>query len=111
VHTIFDAFQRACCFFRRLFLDYHGLKILHNWMSELGDGLADLDLKITVEDTLASLNIPHKTMLVDSLVWRTVNLWADPNKSISEAVQPQLPLPMSTDSSRATTPIEKLVAE
>jgi hypothetical protein len=81
---------------RRLFLDYHGLKILNSWMSQLGDTLSDLDLKIVIEDTLSSINIPHKTMLVDSKVWITINRWADPTKEIQQAA--------STESSRATTP-------
>ena len=65
-------------------------------MSQLSDDLNDLDLKIGIEDTLSSLNIPHKTMLVDSKVWITINRWADPTKEIQQTP--------STESSRATTP-------
>ena len=70
---------------RRLFLDYHGLKILGGWMAELGWAAArELELKEKVEDVLASLSIPHRTMLIESKVWDKVAAWA-------EGAPPQLP--------------------
>ena len=65
--------EKTC---RRLFLDYHGLKIMHGWMSELVEPLGHLDLKLIIEDVLAVLAVPHKTMLVDSGVWATVTKWS-----------------------------------
>ena len=72
-HLLLDA-DSPCT---RLFLDYHGLKILNSWMSELSwDSAIDLDVKMAVEDALGMLNIPHKTMLVDSGVWQTISTWS-----------------------------------
>ena len=66
--------EKTC---RRLFLDYNGLKIMHSWMSELGfEPLGHLDLKLILEDVLAVLAIPHKTMLVDSKVLDTIAKWS-----------------------------------
>ena len=63
---------------RRLFLDYHGLKILGGWMAELGWAAArELELKEKVEDVLASMSIPHRTMLIESKVWEKVAAWAE----------------------------------
>ena len=72
-HLLLDA-DLPC---RRLFLDYHGLKILNSWMSDLTwKSHLDLDIKMALEDVLSILNIPHKTMLVDSNVWQTISSWA-----------------------------------
>ena len=60
----------------RLFLDYQGLRILSHWMFELEWSEAELQLKLSIEAALASLSIPHKTMLVDSRVLGTVEAWA-----------------------------------
>ena len=87
--------------FRRLFLDYHGLKIFNSWMSELGNALPELDLKIGIEDTLSALSIPHKTMLVESKVWQTITRWSNPVAKVQDHVRVQVE---STESSRATTP-------
>jgi histone-lysine N-methyltransferase SETD2 len=62
---------------KRLFLDYHGLKILHGWMNDLGsDSVGDLNLKLAIVENLASLAIPHRTMLNESKVWGSVCRWA-----------------------------------
>ena len=72
-HLLLDA--DAPC--RRLFLDYHGLKILNSWMSDLTwKSSLDLNVKIALEDVLSVLNIPHKTMIVESNVWQTISRWA-----------------------------------
>ena len=50
---------------------------MHSWMSELGfEPLGHLDLKLILEDVLAVLAIPHKTMLVDSKVLDTIAKWS-----------------------------------
>ncbi len=46
-------------------------------MAGLSFTAVDLDLKVGVEDALAVLNIPHKTMLTESKVLKTVRLWAE----------------------------------
>ena len=80
---------------RRLFLDYQGLKILSTWMIGLGWALQDLELKIAIEDALAGLNVPHKTMLVDSKVWQVITRWSTGNLLTPEDVE-------SEQNSRAT---------
>ena len=72
-HLLLDA--DAPC--RRLFLDYHGLKILNSWMSDLTwKSSLDLNVKMALEDVLSVLNIPHKTMIVESNIWQTISRWA-----------------------------------
>lgn len=56
---------------RRLFLDYHGLKLLHGWMTEI----SALEFRKEILDTLSSLPIPNQTMLKDSNVLTTVASW------------------------------------
>ncbi|EDX17831.1 GD17127 [Drosophila simulans] len=59
---------------RRLFLDYHGLRLLHAWISENGN---DEQLREALLDTLESLPIPNRTMLSDSRVYQNVQLWSN----------------------------------
>ena len=81
-HLLLDA-DSPC---RRLFLDYHGLKILNSWMADLKwESLIDLEVKIALEDVLGILNIPHKTMLVESNIWQAVTNWA--TDDISNRIQ------------------------
>lgn len=42
--------EPAC---RRLFLDYHGLRVLWSWMADLGTGHENVELKIEVSDFMA----------------------------------------------------------
>ncbi|TDG43637.1 hypothetical protein AWZ03_009937 [Drosophila navojoa] len=58
---------------RRLFLDYHGLRLLHAWISESGN---DYQLRVALIEALESLPIPNKTMLNDSRVYQSVELWS-----------------------------------
>lgn len=60
---------------RRLFLDYHGLRLLHAWISESG---SDQQLRLALIDALESLPIPNKTMLNESRVYSSVQLWSNP---------------------------------
>lgn len=64
---------------RRLFLDYHGLKLLYSWMCY---GIVGKDLKLELEfiieilETLELLPIPNKTMLTDSKVLLMAQKWS-----------------------------------
>lgn len=65
---------------RRLFLDYHGLRLMHGYMTDAQD-LAKNDnkyesLRLEMLQTLATLPIPNKTMLQDSKVLPTVEKWS-----------------------------------
>lgn len=63
---------------RRLFLDYHGLKLMHSWMSDLNtsDRLLNLTFRLDIIRTLEQLPITNKTMLQDSKVLSTVQRWS-----------------------------------
>lgn len=62
---------------RRLFLDYHGLKLMHSWMSDINitDRLQGLTFRLEILRTLEKLPIKNKTMLQDSKVLSTVQRW------------------------------------
>lgn len=63
---------------RRLFLDYHGLKLMHSWMSDANstDRLLSLTFRLEILQTLEKLPIKNKTMLQDSKVLSTVQRWS-----------------------------------
>lgn len=68
--------ELAC---RRLFLDYHGLKLLYNWMCDEAvenDQMAELQFRLEILVTLEVLPIPNKLMLQDSKVLLGVQEWA-----------------------------------
>ena len=84
----------------RLFLDYQGLRILYSWMFELEWSIEELELKLRIESVLSQLPIPHKTILVDSKVFQTVEKWRLDSPSAAskdEGVE-------SAPASRATSP-------
>ncbi|BFG01808.1 probable histone-lysine N-methyltransferase [Drosophila madeirensis] len=58
---------------RRLFLDYHGLRLLHAWISENG---SEQQLRTALLDALEALPIPNKTMLNESRVYQSVQQWS-----------------------------------
>lgn len=64
---------------RRLFLDYHGLKLMHSWMYDISttDHMLNLSFRLEVLQTLDALPMSNKTMLQDSKVLSTVQRWAD----------------------------------
>jgi histone-lysine N-methyltransferase SETD2 len=61
---------------RRLFIDYRGLFILGNWITDLGWSQPELDLKIALEDALAQLAIPDKQVLTETKLWHTMTKWS-----------------------------------
>ena len=61
---------------RRLFLDYHGLRLLYAWICELTDSEEDVNFRIEILETLERLPIPNKTMLKDSKILHTLEKWA-----------------------------------
>lgn len=95
----------------RLFLDYQGLRILSHWMFELEWASVEMELKLRIEAVLASLSIPHKTMLVDSKVLQTVTRWSTDSPGGSQTAvgdedsQPQSRT-VSPSLSRAATPTQ-----
>lgn len=64
---------------RRLFLDYHGLKLMHSWMSDAigADRTLGLTFRLELLQTLENLPITNKTALQDSKVLSTVQRWSN----------------------------------
>lgn len=77
--------ELAC---RRLFLDYHGLKLLHAWMCDpvTNNGHQEWAFRLDILETLEVLPIPNKNMLQDSKVLVIVRKWAN-TTSIKEDVK------------------------
>lgn len=68
---------------RRLFLDYHGLKLMHSWMTDVNsaaDRMLSLTFRLEILQTLENLPITNKTALQDSKVLSTVQRWATINE-------------------------------
>lgn len=63
---------------RRLFLDYHGLRLMWSYMMDLGTNTNEeaQQFRIEVLKTLATLPIPNRTMLIDSRVLDVVEKWS-----------------------------------
>ncbi|XP_034244995.1 histone-lysine N-methyltransferase SETD2 [Thrips palmi] len=64
--------EAACC---RLFLDYHGLRLIWSWMIDVRTA-DNVQAKTEILRTLKKLPIPNKTMLMDSKVWGVVERWS-----------------------------------
>lgn len=58
--------------FRRLFIDYHGLKLLWSWMVETDN----IFVKAGILQVLSLLPIPNRTVLSESRVLEVVERWA-----------------------------------
>lgn len=76
---------------RRLFLDYHGLRILNGWMDSCKDitSINELQYRQKILATLEVLPITNKTILKDSKVLTTTQKWANefnPNANSSSTV-------------------------
>lgn len=65
---------------RRLFLDYHGLRLLHGWMSE---DAGNMQIRLALLQTLETLPIANKTVLTDSKVMQVVRNWCGNNTNLS----------------------------
>ncbi|TMW46477.1 hypothetical protein DOY81_008445, partial [Sarcophaga bullata] len=65
---------------RRLFLDYHGLRLLHGWMSE---DAGNMQIRLALLQTLETLPIANKTVLTDSKVMQAVRNWCGSHTTLS----------------------------
>lgn len=63
---------------RRLFLDYHGLRLIWSYMMDLTDNSSAKgeQFRLEILKTLKALPIPNKTMLMDSKIYKVVENWA-----------------------------------
>ncbi|CAD6227546.1 GSCOCG00001229001-RA-CDS [Cotesia congregata] len=64
---------------RRLFLDYHGLRLMWSYMMDVANLETEEAMLFRLEllKTLSTLPIPNKTMLMDSKVYSVVQKWSD----------------------------------
>ncbi|XP_008547281.1 probable histone-lysine N-methyltransferase CG1716 [Microplitis demolitor] len=64
---------------RRLFLDYHGLRLMWSYMMDVANLETEEAQMFRLEllKTLSTLPIPNKTMLMDSKVYSVVQKWSD----------------------------------
>uniref|UniRef100_A0A1B0DK39 [histone H3]-lysine(36) N-trimethyltransferase n=1 Tax=Phlebotomus papatasi TaxID=29031 RepID=A0A1B0DK39_PHLPP len=72
---------------RRLFLDYHGLRLLSGWMAD-GAATECASFRLELLETLKTLPIPNKTILKDTGVMGTVEKWmgtADATSSVDNS--------------------------
>lgn len=63
---------------RRLFLDYHGLRLIWSYVLDIGTNESEKaqQFRLEVLKTLNTLPIPNKTMLMDSKIYGVVEKWA-----------------------------------
>lgn len=78
---------------RRLFLDYHGLRLIHSWMSDIptADRLLELSFRLEILQTLEMLPITNKTSLQDSKVLSTVQRWTKIVEYIDKNIKKLIP--------------------
>lgn len=93
---------------RRLFLDYHGLKLIHSWMSDSSivdvDRLLCLAFRLDILRTLEVLPVKNKTMLQDSKVLSTVQRWTN----IIEYIGNRSPQQNGSQESNDKTPSDEI---
>ncbi|CAL7941906.1 unnamed protein product [Xylocopa violacea] len=63
---------------RRLFLDYHGLRLIWSYVMDISTNDSDeaQQFRLEVLKTLNTLPIPNKTMLMDSKIYNVVERWS-----------------------------------
>ncbi|XP_018317828.1 probable histone-lysine N-methyltransferase CG1716 isoform X4 [Mycetomoellerius zeteki] len=63
---------------RRLFLDYHGLRLIWSYVMDIATNESEeaQQFRLDVLKTLNTLPIPNKTMLMDSKIYGVVERWA-----------------------------------
>lgn len=63
---------------RRLFLDYHGLRLIWSYVMDISTNDSDeaQQFRLEVLKTLNTLPIPNKTMLMDSKIFNVVEKWS-----------------------------------
>lgn len=90
---------------RRLFLDYHGLRLLHGWMEDTQDTDQErlLNFRKSILKVLDVLPITNKTVLKDSKVLSTVQKWASEHDTSPNSSSPN----DESSGSGSATPLEQ----
>ncbi|XP_014478705.1 PREDICTED: probable histone-lysine N-methyltransferase CG1716 [Dinoponera quadriceps] len=93
---------------RRLFLDYHGLRLIWSYVMDIAtnDTEEAQQFRLEVLKTLNTLPIPNKTMLMDSKIYGVIEKWAkglylSPNADSPEDDQVKLKLSCEDSSSNS----------
>ncbi|XP_043464325.1 histone-lysine N-methyltransferase SETD2 isoform X3 [Leptopilina heterotoma] len=76
---------------RRLFLDYHGLRLIWSYMMDVAAAETEQvqQFRLEVLKTLTTLPIPNKTMLMDSKVYSVVEKWSKQSFSSPSGESPE----------------------
>lgn len=76
---------------RRLFLDYHGLRLIWSYMMDVAATETEevQQFRLEVLKTLNTLPIPNKTMLMDSKVYSIIEKWAKQSFSSPRGQSPE----------------------
>jgi histone-lysine N-methyltransferase SETD2 len=63
---------------RRLFLDYHGLRLMWSYMMDVAGSITEetQQFRLEILKTLSKLPIPNRTMLIDSKVLNVIEKWS-----------------------------------
>ncbi|CAB0027877.1 unnamed protein product [Trichogramma brassicae] len=63
---------------RRLFLDYHGLRLMWSYMMDVAGNISEEanEFRLEILRTLGTLPIPNKSMLIDSKVLAVIEKWS-----------------------------------
>lgn len=63
---------------RRLFLDYHGLRLMWSYMMDVAGSTSEevQQFRLEILKTLSTLPIPNRTMLIDSKVLNVIEKWS-----------------------------------
>ncbi|XP_011704272.1 PREDICTED: uncharacterized protein LOC105459714 isoform X2 [Wasmannia auropunctata] len=104
---------------RRLFLDYHGLRLIWSYVMDIATNESEeaQQFRLEVLKTLNTLPIPNKTMLMDSKIYGVVERWAkrlylSPNADSPEDDQSKSKMSCeelsSSDSNEKKSPDERL---
>ncbi|XP_033227151.1 uncharacterized protein LOC117179443 isoform X2 [Belonocnema kinseyi] len=80
--------EQPCC---RLFLDYHGLRLIWSYMMDVAGTETEetQQFRLEVLKTLSTLPIPNKTMLMDSKVYGVVEKWSKQSFSFPSVESPE----------------------
>nr|XP_003705533.2 PREDICTED: probable histone-lysine N-methyltransferase CG1716 isoform X1 [Megachile rotundata]XP_012145891.1 PREDICTED: probable histone-lysine N-methyltransferase CG1716 isoform X1 [Megachile rotundata] len=108
---------------RRLFLDYHGLRLIWSYVMDISTNDSDeaQQFRLEVLKTLNTLPIPNKTMLMDSKIYNVVEKWSrrlyfspsgdspedDQEKSKSNSEELQISYDIEKRTSYQVTDVEK----
>lgn len=93
---------------RRLFLDYHGLRLLAGWLADsiLTDTVSNMKFRIELIELFEMLPITNKTILKDSKILQTIEKFAINKVAINEEFSPNESSNGSSNSSHINSELQ-----